>query len=453
MHWSTSCFLERGIILCMSVASRSLFLVVTTIVILASTLPLFTHAVGFDADAICVASNCVVVKTNPKDPRPICATVICRDATSGFSTTGFCKNPTQCQAVSTSGPNGFGLDQVQKILGDLFGKLMQQAGQGGSGSGSGSGAGTGTTCSTYTQTSDQLIAASNPCYQYVPSVSSTLNDTTGVTGVGNNVSDLLNQALGGSTNGGTNSNTNTNTVDVGTVLSQATGSGATATSSASTTPQVIFSTTQAVSNPANQANLAPGFSGDIKLLNAGGTVFGGSRDTVTNTVTTGFFGADTLGAQPQSVVGNLCKNRPWASNFLSYVVPATFFDSLCSLRGYTVGTPAPAQTTTVTVVQSAPQQTGATPAAPTKPVSTVEPKVDIWASPATVPLGSRTLIFWTSQGVEQCTEASPDGNFSQSTFSGGASTAPITGPTTFTISCLTADGTPITDNVTVNIAI
>jgi hypothetical protein len=79
--------------------------------------------------------------------------------------------------------------------------------------------------------------------------------------------------------------------------------------------------------------------------------------------------------------------------------------------------------------------------------------VDIWAVPAAVPLGARTTIFWNTQGVTNCTETSPDGSFNQNSLSGGAATVPITGATTFSISCDAPDGSHVTGYVVVNLAI
>jgi hypothetical protein len=335
------------------------------------------------------------------------------------------------------------------MLGPLFQQLMKGSQNGNSGASSPSGA-TGQTCTTYTQTSDPTLSASNPCYYYVPSVSSTLGGSSDVTSVGSNVSDLLNNALGttGSTDTNTNTNTNTNVSDT---LNQIITGQTTTNSTTSTTTQSgqIFSTTQATT-----ALLTPGLSGDIKTLTSGGTILAGNVDTGGNSTVAGFYGSDTFGGQPQGVIAGLCQNRPWASSFLSYVIPPGFFDSLCSLRGYTVGTPQPVQQSTVTVTQTpAKPVVTTTPATTTEQTPTVPPKVDIWASPATVSLGARTSIFWTSQGVTNCTETSPDGNFSQQSLQGGASTAPITAATVFTISCLAPDGSHVTDNVTVNLAI
>lgn len=408
------------------------------------------------AEAVGLA-QCVCQISDPKAPL-YCPTVTCMDVTSGFSTNGICVAPGKCQGLGTSGPNGFGTDILKQVLGSLFQKLMQGSQNGNSGASTPSGA-SGQSCSSYTQTSDQSLAASNPCYYYVPPVSAGLGgtDSTGL-GTSNNISDLLNQALGGTgttntnTNTDTNTNTNTNTnTSVSDTLNQIisgtqTNTNTNATTTASTTPSQIFSTTQAT-----PSFLTPGLSGDIKTLTSGGTILAGNVDTGGNSTVAGFYGSDTFGGQPQGVIANLCQGRPWASNFLSYVIPPGFFDSLCALRGYTVGVTKPVQQSTVTVTQTPAKPITATTTTPV--VSTVEPKVDIWASPATVSLGTRTSIFWTSQGVTNCTETSPDGNFSQSSLSGGASTAPITGATVFTISCLAPDGSHITDNVTVNLAI
>jgi hypothetical protein len=96
------------------------------------------------------------------------------------------------------------------------------------------------------------------------------------------------------------------------------------------------------------------------------------------------------------------------------------------------------------------------PSTPAAPVATssgpyVEPQADIWAVPSSVPLGARTTVFWNAKGVTSCTETSPDGSFSQSSLSGGAATVPLSGPTTYTISCTTPAGGHITNYVTVQL--
>jgi len=238
--------------------------------------------------------------------------------------------------------------------------------------------------------------------------------------------------------------------------------------SASTTPRPTTTPTNANKNVfapttplsqgiyTQQGGMRPaGATGDIIVLDNGATIIVGTNDPDKNSQTVGFLGTNTFGGEnPTGLVGQLCQNRPWAGNFLSYVVPATFFDGLCAWRGYQVGVPVATSTPQVTVTQTPARPVQVkTPAASTTPVQTVEAKVDVWAVPASVPLGARTSVFWNTQGVTNCTISSPDGSFNQSTLSGGASTVPLTTATTYTISCLKADGSPITDYVTVNIAI
>jgi hypothetical protein len=79
-------------------------------------------------------------------------------------------------------------------------------------------------------------------------------------------------------------------------------------------------------------------------------------------------------------------------------------------------------------------------------------RVDIWAVPASVPLGARTTVFWNTENVTNCTETSPDGNFNQTSLTGGAATVPLTGPTVFTISCLDSQHNPTTNYITVRIS-
>lgn len=210
-------------------------------------------------------------------------------------------------------------------------------------------------------------------------------------------------------------------------------------------------------NPAPPPTISPqsGAMGDIQLSASGATIQAGALDANANKAVAGFFGAKIIGGgAPQSLVERMCAVRPWQNPLLIARIPAALFDGLCAKQGVRVGltadaTSPPAQTTAanppVTLTQ--------TPAATTAPA--IAPEVDIWAVPASVPLGSRASIYWRTKGVASCTETSPDGSFSQNTLSNfsGASTVPITGPTTFTISCLTPNGSHVTDYVTVKVGI
>ena len=407
---------------------------------------LLTNGITTKADAMCTG--------DPADKWPTDANkngvigVIgkpCSDVTSGFKTTGACTTVLKCKAVSTSDGTGIGLDKVVGMLGQLAGQLLK----GGSGSGSGSSGATTATTATGCTTSTYItnVVSSDPCAVYVPAAIT----TTSTSADNSNVTSALLDALNGTSG--------SNTSDI-----SSTASGSSATdilnqySSTTTQATVIGKSSSTTLNSAGNvfgqsANLLPGLSGDISVLNNGATFVVNNRDQGTNTEVAGFYGSDTtLGSQPTGLVASWCQSRPWSTNFLSAIISPSFFDSLCKLRGYAVGTSAstaPTQTQ-VSITQSPvrPVKTVAT-----STISVVPLTVDIWASPATVSLGARTSVFWTSAGASSCTVTSPDGSFSQHTLTGGASTVAITSATVFTISCTAADGSHATKNVTVQIAI
>lgn len=557
-----------------------------------SYMPRETGALFMDADMMyCIGLPCPCGKGPGGNPPSPCGGVgkgvlqcPCKDLTSGFSTTGKCSAVGVCTASGTSGKDGFGLDQVSKILGDLMGKLMGQKGgdtaqppppPGGdtaskipptctlTSSTVSSNASSTTATLSWSSSYEATSASITPNIGSVSvngSQSITITETTpysmSVTGPGgtgycsaivvgfgdgstDKCSGIFADIYGCEDDGddddtpdtGTSTSTpglsasptsgtapltvvftgiagsagytikygdgKTNAVGCEhgscsptasslsinrshvyeqpgtytakllkhftTMQSNCAGEDCNAVGSVTitvTAQQTTTSTTNTASSTtvpvfSNPAYLLPGLRGDIKMLNSGGTVIVGARNQ-NNTEVAGFYGGTTFSGPATGVVATLCRTRPWAGNFLSYILPANFFDSLCVARGYTVGAPAVQQTSgstqTTGTSQVAPKPTQK-PATSTSAVSNVPPKVRVWAVPSTVPLGSRASVFWTSQGVVSCLVASPDGSFSQTTLSGGASTVSLTGPTTFTISCLTADGTPVTDFVTINLAI
>jgi len=217
---------------------------------------------------------------------------------------------------------------------------------------------------------------------------------------------------------------------------------------------LLAPTSSTTQTPAqNSSFLGP--IGNILLNSNGATIFASTVNSANNSETSGFYGSNTFGGQPQGIAGQLCENRPWASNVLADFIPSSFFDGLCSLAGYQVGQPQTQTQPQVTLsqqeatgAQSAPQAT--TTSATT--TSSVPPQAEIWAEPASVPLGARTSIFWNTQGVTACTESSPDGSFSENSLSGAQATVPITGATTFTISCTDPNGNPVTDDVIVELS-
>lgn len=195
--------------------------------------------------------------------------------------------------------------------------------------------------------------------------------------------------------------------------------------------------------------LSPEKEGDIIEGETGATIFARVRDVERNFEEAGFFGIDALFGAVQGAVANMCRSRPWDGSFVSYLIPSSFFDGLCTWRGYEVGVLPPAAE-----APPAPVRKKSAPPAASSPIApTTAPKIDIWAVPERVPLGARTLIFWNTKDVESCSITSPDGSFNENTLSGGAATVPLSGATTFTISCLTAGGKPVTDFVTVNLSI
>jgi hypothetical protein len=200
--------------------------------------------------------------------------------------------------------------------------------------------------------------------------------------------------------------------------------------------------------------LTPGLRGDIVVNADGATVVGANRDVANNTETSGFYGADNPGsAAPTSIAQSICASRPWAASLVAYLIPVSFFDSLCTWRGYTVGQPKPVvQTTDAPAAETKKTQPAAT-TTPAKVYDGPAGTVKIWAVPASVPVGSRTSIFWNSQNVESCLVTSPDGSFNETALSGGASTVPLSGATTFSMSCMGLDGNPATGSVTVQMSI
>lgn len=329
---------------------------------------------------------------------------------------------------------------------------MQGGQGGGSGSGSGSGAGGGVPgssagCTSYTQTSDPTQVGVNPCVYYVPSAVSQITGNTS----GSSADSLLNALNGGS---GSASNTS------GTGTANSGGSSTAASANTNASPQGVL---QQVVNGTNVGGLnansqnasfnSSGVLGNIIFTNGGGTILASTINPGNNSAVSSFYGAD-VSTQPKNAVSGMCQNRPWSSNFLSNIIPPSFFDSLCQWGGFKVGIPAPVQTQ-VTLQQTvvAPKKSPVATTTVATTTSAVPARVQIWAVPSSVRLGARTSIFWNTQGVTNCTETSPDGSFTQSTLSGAQATVPITAATTFTISCLDSGGHPVSDYVTVHIAI
>lgn len=222
-------------------------------------------------------------------------------------------------------------------------------------------------------------------------------------------------------------------------------------SGSNTSSNLYNDTTSSTTPPASQTDLnqknipvpSDGLHGDLISFGGGVTIYGQSVSG--NTTVSGFYGSSGSG-------GGLCQSRPWASNFLSYIIPPGFFDSLCNMAGFPTITQVPsgfAGSSGIQMVKG--------PGSPASPSligqSSTAAQATIAASPPNVNIGGRTTVFWTSRNVTSCEETSSDGNFSGTSLSGGASTVALSGPVTFNISCLGLDGTQVHNSVTVNIGI
>lgn len=405
-----------------------------------------------------------------------CPTVVCIDTTNGFPTAGTClkgPGPTGCVAKTTGGGAIGDASQIMQLAKQIMDMLKPGGGGGGSGSGSGASptnpdAGS-AGCTKFYNVSKP---SADPCAMYnAPSI---ITPDTGITLPDvsqKGLQDLVDQPVPPPTNG--------TSIDLSGASLQTTPPSQTPTP----TPTTILDTTEPAHTaplPAHEPStpLAPdrvidsgspfhvpinfnsGVSGDIRTLDGGATVIINNQNAQANTEVAGFYGSDTSSnQQPQGLVAGMCQSRPWASNFLNYIIPPSFFDSICSLRGYQVGQPKPTapapQVTVTTPHRSIPKPVAATmtlaTTTPTGPF--IPPEANIWAVPTSVPLGSRTTIFWNTKGVTSCTVTSPDGSFNQSSLSGGGATVPLSGATTYTISCLTPSGGHITNFTTVNLAL
>ncbi len=361
-----------------------------------------------------------------------------------------------CKGTSFSGLDGkmTGVGDIGGIVGQIFkgllDKIMQPKPSGGGGGGSGAAPGTTPAgCAAYYTVT---VPTSDPCARYVqPNANSILGDTSGTQ---NTASQALLDALGGGTQSSVNAALGGDGSFGGSdgILGQVTNQNINVLRTPGAGQQ---QTTPPVGGTlaGRAVSLQSGTQGNIEIRGEGATVIANARDVQANTEVAGFYGGDTFGTtEPQGIIAKMCRSRPWASAVISFIIPPSFFDSLCAWRGYQVGIPVPSQAQQAVITQQAGPARNTTQPTSTAP-SVIPPEVDIWAVPAKVTLGGRTSIFWNTKGVASCNETSPDGSFNENSLSGGASTVPLSGPTTFTISCLTPDGKPVTDYVTVNLSI
>ena len=479
---------------------------------LAFTAPFIVQAVGKDADYMCLPDAAPdPCKCGPKfDPqKKTCSgpmtkyMCFCKDTTNTGITSGYCDNTFHCKGTAFSSaagqPGGApGMDQLMQALKGIMDALKGKGGGGGGGSPPPSSGTTGTQgcTSSYYQTSDASKSATDPCAYYVPggSTDSGLNSYSNVfgsdpsalfnaynalppsgltspgtlgiteyslsgssTATQQSIKELLDQLNGGTTAENTSGNSNA----PATASGGNTSSNSNTSSNASGNSANLNQTTVSGLTDIILFQLLGGARGNIEFTPEGATIYAATRDEKNNIETSGFYGSNTLGGKPQSLVARLCMTRPWASSTFSSVISPSFFDGLCTWQGYQVGMPAVASSTPstlppgpVSVRTNAPRPPVQQPTATsTPPAGAIPPQMDIWAVPAAVSLGARTAIFWNSRGASECLVISPDGNFYETRLSGGAATVPITTATTYTITCVSQDGAEATKSVIVRLRI
>jgi PKD repeat protein len=230
----------------------------------------------------------------------------------------------------------------------------------------------------------------------------------------------------------------------------------------------------AAAPPPVRRTVQSGTWGDIQILASGVTITAGGHDTDGRTGVAGFYGYNTVpGVTPQDLAKQMCAARPWANSSATSIIPPSFYDSICTTRGYKAGTAAPASNTgsasgtssgskttapsgtASTATKASDTKTSAatstkatTPATPPVPA-----RVFITAVPASIRIGGRTSVFWNAVGVKSCLLTSPDGSFNAKTIYGAASTVALTGETIFSIVCIKPDESQISNYVRVRLAI
>lgn len=86
-------------------------------------------------------------------------------------------------------------------------------------------------------------------------------------------------------------------------------------------------------------------------------------------------------------------------------------------------------------------------------IKVVNPRITIWSDPKAVRLGARTTVYWNTADVEKNSCVIKGPSFSETGSYGGASTVPISGPSTYTVTCTAIDGEPLTESITVDLAL
>lgn len=247
----------------------------------------------------------------------------------------------------------------------------------------------------------------------------------------------------------------------------------------------------------------------VQTTDSGVTISTTGVEEETNTGVGSFVGTQSRSGESTSLVGRLCRARPWETSFITRIFSARFFDSICEQRGYAVGTGAvsentenvenslsngntpEARLTCSTEVRQGQQATirwscgnasirasgigfetggwgsGSTRVAPSQTssytlecaqggvasctVRVVAPSVQIVAHPQRVSLGATSRVFWVASEVATCEVSGP--GLRESGIRGVANTGSILDASVFTLTCRTENGTVVTDETTVDIGI
>ncbi|MDO8521866.1 MAG: hypothetical protein Q7S08_01100 [bacterium] len=491
------------------------------------------------ADAICipVVQNCgcgMVLTPKGCIAWPNKFLCPCFDVTFGFKTPGICVANNICLGLGTVGLTGAAIGIGKGIVGKILGG-NESSGSNVPAGGMSLAGGSKVGCSGTPYIS--TTPSTNPCAVYIPTgatASSTLN-LSGLSQSPSVSSVLLNTLNNKSGTAGTPSVSDTllktDTSGAGTLPPMAGsasqtgyssannsiwntffgGGGGTSLSNAGTGLMNIISGNTNNTSPPNVSTLlgnygtntgtrsntpanAPAISqkptgvqsgtwGDIQADAFGVTITAGAQYADTRTGVGGFYGYDAVrNVQPQALAGQLCASRPWGTSSAITVIPPTFFDSICTARGYKVGFAASApsssfSTSSASAMAGTANKNSGTADSQTSTIKTTDatstktslpagrpqvlpqpagpvyvapvPSVTISALPARVRIASRSTIYWSAKGVTVCTVTSPDGSFSGNTLSGAASTVALYVNTVFTISCETSDGSIVTKSVTV----
>jgi len=85
-------------------------------------------------------------------------------------------------------------------------------------------------------------------------------------------------------------------------------------------------------------------------------------------------------------------------------------------------------------------------------ITVINPRVAIWAEPEAVRLGSRTLVYWNTQDVDEdsCEVNGP--SFHEYGPYGGASTVALNDHTSYTVTCTALDGQEVSETILVELA-